>query len=45
MVRGIHEKIIVRMVARPAGPATGLSGLDAGIGEWSKSTMPRKVSA
>jgi NAD(P)-dependent dehydrogenase (short-subunit alcohol dehydrogenase family) len=29
----IHEKIIVRMVAHPRHPATGLSGLDAGIGE------------
>ncbi|HUA99488.1 MAG TPA: SDR family NAD(P)-dependent oxidoreductase, partial [Terracidiphilus sp.] len=27
----IHERIIVRMVARPKHPATGLSGLDAGI--------------
>src|SRR5579862_2273512 len=27
----IHEKIIVRMVARPRHPASGLSGLDAGI--------------
>jgi NAD(P)-dependent dehydrogenase (short-subunit alcohol dehydrogenase family) len=33
----IHEKIIVRMVARPRHPATGLSGLDAGIGERAKS--------
>jgi NAD(P)-dependent dehydrogenase (short-subunit alcohol dehydrogenase family) len=33
----IHENIIVRMVARPAHPATGLSGLDAGIGERAKS--------
>ncbi len=29
----IHEKIIVRMVSRPRHPATGLSGLDAGLGE------------
>jgi NAD(P)-dependent dehydrogenase (short-subunit alcohol dehydrogenase family) len=29
----IHQKIIVRMVAKPRRPATGLSGLDAGIGE------------
>jgi NAD(P)-dependent dehydrogenase (short-subunit alcohol dehydrogenase family) len=29
----IHQKIIVRMVTRPRRPATGLSGLDAGIGE------------
>src|ERR1700689_2881293 len=29
----IHEKIIVRMVSHPRHPATGLSGLDAGIGE------------
>jgi NAD(P)-dependent dehydrogenase (short-subunit alcohol dehydrogenase family) len=29
----IHEKIVVRMVSRPRHPATGLSGLDAGIGE------------
>jgi NAD(P)-dependent dehydrogenase (short-subunit alcohol dehydrogenase family) len=28
----IHEKIIVRMVSHPRHPATGLSGLDAGIG-------------
>jgi NAD(P)-dependent dehydrogenase (short-subunit alcohol dehydrogenase family) len=28
----IHERIIVRMVTRPRHPATGLSGLDAGIG-------------
>ncbi|MGA2135026.1 MAG: SDR family NAD(P)-dependent oxidoreductase [Bryobacteraceae bacterium] len=27
----IHQKIIVRMVAHPSAPATGLSGLDAGI--------------
>jgi NAD(P)-dependent dehydrogenase (short-subunit alcohol dehydrogenase family) len=33
----IHEKIIVRMVAHPRYPATGLSGLDAGIGERAKS--------
>ena len=33
----IHEKIIVRMVAHPRHPATGLSGLDAGIGERAKS--------
>jgi NAD(P)-dependent dehydrogenase (short-subunit alcohol dehydrogenase family) len=33
----IHEKIVVRMVARPSHPATGLSGLDAGIGERAKS--------
>jgi NAD(P)-dependent dehydrogenase (short-subunit alcohol dehydrogenase family) len=33
----IHEKIVVRMVARPRHPATGLSGLDAGIGERAKS--------
>ncbi len=29
----IHQKIIVRMVTKPHRPATGLSGLDAGIGE------------
>jgi len=29
----IHEKIIVRMVSRPRHPASGLSGLDAGLGE------------
>ena len=29
----IHRKIIVRMVTKPRRPATGLSGLDAGIGE------------
>ena len=29
----IHQKIIVRMVTRPRRAATGLSGLDAGIGE------------
>jgi NAD(P)-dependent dehydrogenase (short-subunit alcohol dehydrogenase family) len=29
----IHQKIIVRMVTQPRRPATGLSGLDAGIGE------------
>jgi NAD(P)-dependent dehydrogenase (short-subunit alcohol dehydrogenase family) len=29
----IHQKIIVRMVTKPRRPATGLSGLDAGIGE------------
>ena len=29
----IHRKVIVRMVTRPRRPATGLSGLDAGIGE------------
>lgn len=29
----IHERIIVRMVTKPRRPATGLSGLDAGIGE------------
>jgi|SRR5450755_67160 NAD(P)-dependent dehydrogenase (short-subunit alcohol dehydrogenase family) len=33
----IHEKIVVRMVAHPSHPATGLSGLDAGIGEHAKS--------
>ena len=33
----IHEKLIVRMVAHPRHPATGLSGLDAGIGERAKS--------
>ena len=33
----IHEEIIVRMVAHPRHPATGLSGLDAGIGERAKS--------
>jgi NAD(P)-dependent dehydrogenase (short-subunit alcohol dehydrogenase family) len=33
----IHEKIIVRMVTKPRNPATGLSGLDAGIGERVKS--------
>ena len=33
----IHEKIIVRMVTHPRHPATGLSGLDAGIGERAKS--------
>jgi len=33
----IHEKIIVRMVARPRHPAPGLSGLDAGIGARAKS--------
>jgi NAD(P)-dependent dehydrogenase (short-subunit alcohol dehydrogenase family) len=33
----IHEKIIVRMVSHPRHPATGLSGLDAGIGERAKS--------
>jgi NAD(P)-dependent dehydrogenase (short-subunit alcohol dehydrogenase family) len=27
----IHEKIVVRMVTKPRHPATGLSGLDAGI--------------
>jgi NAD(P)-dependent dehydrogenase (short-subunit alcohol dehydrogenase family) len=29
----VHQKIIVRMVTKPRRPATGLSGLDAGIGE------------
>ena len=29
----VHEKIVVRMVSQPRHPATGLSGLDAGIGE------------
>jgi len=29
----IHRKIIVRLVSKPRRPATGLSGLDAGIGE------------
>jgi NAD(P)-dependent dehydrogenase (short-subunit alcohol dehydrogenase family) len=29
----IHQKIIVRLVTKPRRPATGLSGLDAGIGE------------
>jgi NAD(P)-dependent dehydrogenase (short-subunit alcohol dehydrogenase family) len=29
----IHEKIIVRMVSRPRHPVTGLSGVDAGLGE------------
>ena len=29
----VHEKIVVRMVSHPRHPATGLSGLDAGIGE------------
>src|SRR6204780_111772 len=29
----IHQKSIVRMVTKPRRPATGLSGLDAGIGE------------
>jgi len=29
----IHQRIIVRMVTKPRRPATGLSGLDAGIGE------------
>jgi len=33
----IHQKIIVRMVTKPRHPATGLSGLDAGIGERVKS--------
>jgi len=33
----IHQKIIVRMVAHPRHPATGLSGLDAGIGDRAKS--------
>jgi NAD(P)-dependent dehydrogenase (short-subunit alcohol dehydrogenase family) len=33
----IHEKIIVRMVARPRHPAAGLSGLDAGISARAKS--------
>lgn len=33
----IHEKIIVRMVSKPHHPATGLSGLDAGIGARAKS--------
>jgi len=33
----IHEKIVVRMVSRPRHPATGLSGLDAGIGERAQS--------
>jgi NAD(P)-dependent dehydrogenase (short-subunit alcohol dehydrogenase family) len=33
----IHEKIIVRMVTKPRHPATGLSGLDAGIGDRVKS--------
>lgn len=32
----IHEKIIVRMVSQPRHPATGLSGLDAGIGDRAK---------
>lgn len=32
----IHEKIVVRMVTKPRHPATGLSGLDAGIGERGK---------
>jgi len=32
----IHEKIIVRMVTKPRQAATGLSGLDAGIGEHGK---------
>lgn len=29
----MHRKIIVRLVSKPRHPATGLSGLDAGIGE------------
>ena len=33
----VHEKIIVRMVAHPRHPATGLSGLDAGISARAKS--------
>jgi NAD(P)-dependent dehydrogenase (short-subunit alcohol dehydrogenase family) len=33
----IHERIIVRMVSKPRHPATGLSGLDAGIGSRAKS--------
>jgi NAD(P)-dependent dehydrogenase (short-subunit alcohol dehydrogenase family) len=33
----IHQKIIVRMVAHPSRPATGLSGLDAGISSRVKS--------
>jgi len=33
----VHEKIIVRMVSKPRHPATGLSGLDAGIGARAKS--------
>ena len=33
----IHEKLVVRMVAHPRHPATGLSGLDAGIGARAKS--------
>src|SRR5580700_2533016 len=33
----IHQKIIVRMVTQPRRTATGLSGLDAGIGERAKS--------
>jgi NAD(P)-dependent dehydrogenase (short-subunit alcohol dehydrogenase family) len=39
----IHEKIIVRMVAHPRHPATGLSGLDAGIGEHAKSHHAAEV--
>ena len=39
----IHEKIIVRMVAHPRHPATGLSGLDAGIGERAKSHHAAEV--
>lgn len=33
----IHQRIIVRMVTHPRHPATGLSGLDAGIGERAES--------
>jgi NAD(P)-dependent dehydrogenase (short-subunit alcohol dehydrogenase family) len=33
----IHERLIIRMVTRPRHPATGLSGLDAGISERAKS--------
>jgi len=33
----VHERIIVRMVTKPRHPATGLSGLDAGIGQRAKS--------
>ena len=41
----IHEKIIVRMVSHPRHPATGLSGLDAGIGERATPHQPAETAS
>jgi NAD(P)-dependent dehydrogenase (short-subunit alcohol dehydrogenase family) len=41
----IHEKIIVRMVSRPRHPATGLSGLDAGLGERAQAHLTAEANS